>query len=109
MASANEEVAPLTRIAAPRLVAEEIDAVGGVPNIAGVKEYFGMVPDRYDPNLSMAAAKLHNLDASTEEILLQLAEPYGAASEEILAAWEASAIGLSVFPWMQRGVSEVCP
>ena len=99
MASANEEVAPLTRIAAPRLVAEEIDAVGGVPNIAGVKEYFGMVPDRYDPNLSMAAAKLYNLDASTEEILLQLAEPYGAASEEILAAWEASAIGLSVFPW----------
>lgn len=99
MASATEEVAPLTCIAAPRLVAEELDAVGRVPRIAGVKEYFGMVPDRYDPNLLMAAAKMRNLDVSTEQTLRELAEPYGAASEEVLAAWEASAVGLSVFPW----------
>lgn len=99
MASATEEVAPLTCIAAPRLVAEELDAVGRVPRIAGVKEYFGMVPDRYDPNLLMAAAKMRNLDVSTEQTLQELAEPYGAASEEVLAAWEASAVGLSVFPW----------
>ena len=99
MASANEEVAPLTGIAAPRLVAEELDAVGNVSGIAGVKEYYGMVPDSYDPNLLMAAAKLRNLDASTEKILQELAEPYGMASQEVLAAWEASAVGLSVFPW----------
>lgn len=99
MASANEEIGPLTRVAAPRLVAEELDAVGRVPRIAGVKEYFGMVPDRYDPNLLMAAAKMRNLDVSTEQTLRELAEPYGAASEEVLAAWEASAVGLSVFPW----------
>ena len=99
MASANEEIGPLTRVAAPRLVAEELDAVGNVPKIAGVKEYFGMVPDRYDPNLLMAAAKMRNLDVSTEQTLRELAEPYGAASEEVLAAWEASAVGLSVFPW----------
>ncbi len=99
MASATEEVAPLTCIAAPRLVAEELDAVGRVPRIAGVKEYFGMVPDRYDPNLLMAAAKMRNLDVSTEQTLRELAESYGAASEEVLAAWEASAVGLSVFPW----------
>lgn len=99
MASANEEIGPLTRVAAPRLVAEELDAVGNVPKIAGVKEYFGMVPDRYDPNLLMAAAKMRNLDVSIEETLRELADPYGAASGDVLAAWEASAVGLSVFPW----------
>lgn len=99
MASANEEVAPLTRIAAPRLVAEELEAVGHVSQIAGVKEYFGMVPDSYDPNLLMAAAKMQNLDIATEQVLQEMVEPYGPASKDVLAAWESSAVGLSVFPW----------
>ena len=99
MASANEEVAPLTRIAAPRLVAEELEAVGHVSQIAGVKEYFGVVPDSYDPNLLMAAAKMQNLDIATEQVLQEMVEPYGPASKDVLAAWESSAVGLSVFPW----------
>ncbi len=99
MASANEEVEPLTHIAAPRLVAEELDAVGRVDRIAGVKEYFGLTPDRYDPNQAMAAIKLHDLSTPTHRALEELARPFGAAAADVLAAWEASAQGLSLFPW----------
>ena len=73
MASANEELQPLTHIAAPRLVAEELDAVGNVPNIQGVKEYFGLTPDRYDPNQLMAGIKLHDLAVPNEQALAELA------------------------------------
>ena len=99
MASANEELQPLTHIAAPRLVAEELDAVGNVPNIQGVKEYFGLTPDRYDPNQLMAGIKLHNLAVPNEQALAELAEPFGTAAADVLSAWEASATGLAVFPW----------
>ena len=99
MASANEELQPLTHIAAPRLVAEELDAVGNVPNIQGVKEYFGLTPDRYDPNQLMAGIKLHDLAVPNEQALAELAEPFGTAAADVLSAWEASATGLAVFPW----------
>ena len=74
MASANEELQPLTHIAAPRLVAEELDAVGNVPNIQGVKEYFGLTPDRYDPNQLMAGIKLHDLAVPNEQALASRSE-----------------------------------
>ncbi|MDD3107820.1 MAG: hypothetical protein PHV49_01220 [Alistipes sp.] len=99
MASANEELEPLTHVAAPRLVAEELDAVGGVAQIAGVKEYFGLTPDLYDPNTLMAGLKLKHWGISIDEALAKLAEPFGEAAAPVLKGWEASAVGLSTFPW----------
>lgn len=99
MASANEELEPLNHIAAPRLVAEEIDAVGAVRHIGGIKEYFGLTPDKYDPNQQMAGIKLRDLSAPVDKALDELARPFGSAASDVLAAWEATAVGLAVFPW----------
>jgi hypothetical protein len=99
MASNNEEVESLNHIAAPRLVAEEMEALHSVEFIDGVKEYYGFVPDIYDPNLIMAGMKLKNVNCDKRQALRELAGPYGEAAGDILHAWESSAVGLAVFPW----------
>ncbi len=98
LSSANEELEPLGSIAAPRLVGEELDAMRQCELISGVKEYYGTLPDHYDPNLMMAALKFAAPGKSNQEALKELAGPFGERSG-ILEAWEATAMGLSLFPW----------
>ncbi len=99
LSSATEELEPLDRIAAPRLVAEELDAMAQFETIAGVKEYYGTIPDQYDPDLLMTSIKLADPRKSNREALMELARPYGKNQAKILEAWEATAMGLSLFPW----------
>jgi len=99
LASANQELEPLQRIATPRLTAEELDAMAYIESLSGVKEYYGTIPDKYDPNLEMTAIKFANPLKSNQTALLEMAKPYGKNSEGILAAWEATAMGYSLLPW----------
>ena len=99
LASANQELEPLQRIATPRLIAEELDAMAQIEFLSGVKEYYGIIPDKYDPNLQMTAIKLANPLKSNQEVLKELAKPYSNNKERILAAWKTTAMGYSLFPW----------
>lgn len=99
MCSANEEVQSLEYLAAPRLVGEQIDAVASVPFIAGIKEYYGFNPDRYDPSQLMAGLKFTRPGISTADALDELARPYGSAAADIQAAWEATSMGIALIPW----------
>lgn len=99
MGSANEELEPLNHIAAPRLIAEEIDAIYQLKFVDGIKEYYGLIPDQYDPNLLMAGLKINHPDISNEDALKKLSEPFGTFSPDLLAAWDATSTGLSLFPW----------
>jgi hypothetical protein len=98
MSSATEELEPLGRISAPRLVAEEFDALAQCEQLNGVKEYYGTLPDKYDPSLQMAAIKLANPGKSNQEALREMATAFGEKSG-ILEAWEATSMGISLFPW----------
>lgn len=98
MSSAHEELEPLGNIAAPRLVGEEFDALAQCEQLSGVKEYYGTLPDKYDPNLLMAGIKMVHPGISNQQALKQLAGEYGEGSG-ILDAWEATAMGISLFPW----------
>jgi hypothetical protein len=98
LASATEELEPLGRIAAPRLVGEEFDALAQCEQLSGVKEYYGTLPDMYDPNLQMAAIKFADPGKPNQEALRELAMAFGENSG-ILDAWEFTAMGLSLFPW----------
>ncbi|MBN8859021.1 MAG: hypothetical protein J0H29_11575 [Sphingobacteriales bacterium] len=99
MSGANEEVEPLQHIFAPRLVFEELEAMYGVRKLTGIKEYYGTIPDAYDPNLQMAGLKLNIPDLDVKHALDHLAIPYGASKNLVLQAWEATAKGLQLFPW----------
>ncbi len=98
LASATEELEPLGRIAAPRLVGEEFDALAQCELLSGVKEYYGTLPDKYDPSLQMAAIKFANPGKSNQAALKEMAAVFGENSG-ILDAWEATAMGISLFPW----------
>lgn len=99
LCSANEELQTLKYLSAPRLVGEQIDAIANVPFISGIKEYYGFNPDRYDPSQLMAGLKFTQSGITTDEALNQLAQPYGEAKPDILAAWEATSLAISLIPW----------
>lgn len=99
MGSGTEEVEPLQHLAAPRLVFEEVETMYGLNKLTGIKEYYGLLPDTYDPNLIVAGMKLKNPAITWQQSLLKLSKPYGSAASQISAAWEASAKGLQLFPW----------
>lgn len=99
MCSANEEITPLQHVVAPQLIWEQVNALASVPGVSGVKEYFGTRPDINDPDLSMAGLVFAEPKISMPEALEKLAAPCGAAKQEVLAAWQAMADGLKLFPW----------
>lgn len=99
MASANEEVEPLQHVAAPRLVFEQLDAMYRLGKLAGVKEYYGILPDQYDPSIKMAAIKLKKPGITLEKAMQELSADFKGQENAILGAWEATAQGLQLFPW----------
>ena len=99
LSSATEELEPLGHIACPRLIAEELDAMAQLSTLGGVKEYYGIVPDIYDPGLQMTGIKFAHPGISNQKALKMLAKPYGQNKDKVLEAWEATAMGVSLFPW----------
>ena len=99
MGSGTEELEPLQHLAAPRLVFEEFEAMYNLINLTGIKEYYGLLPGTYDPNLIVAGMKLKNPSMTWQQSLQQLSKTFGKAASQIAEAWEASAKGLQLFPW----------
>ena len=99
LCSANEEVSPLQHVGAPRLIWEQLNAVASAPEVSGVKEYFGTRPGIHDPNLAMAGLVLNDPQIPLPAALEKLASPFDAGKPGVLAAWEAMASGLQLFPW----------
>jgi hypothetical protein len=99
LGSASEEVEPLHHVVYPRIIYQQLAALRQVVGVVGVKEYYGLLPDRDDPNLAMAGLVFHEPTMAVGEALDRLAEPFGDARESILAAWEAVASGFELFPW----------
>lgn len=99
MASANEELEPLQQLAAPRLAFQQVESLYNLKHLTGIKEYYGLLPDSYDPNLLMSGLKLTDRNMTLKNALDSLVAPYGNAAPLILEAWEASALALELFPW----------
>lgn len=98
LASATEEVQPFA-IPVPRLVHQELAALRSVAGVVGVKEYFGLLPDRIDPNLEMAGQVFAAPDIGVDEAGTRIAAAYGEGKEDVLGLWAAAADGVELFPW----------
>ncbi|MCL5999395.1 MAG: hypothetical protein M1546_25535 [Chloroflexi bacterium] len=99
MSSCSEEIEPLQHVLYPRLIYRQLTTLHAVDGVSGVKEYYGLLPDRNDPNLEMAGMLLNNPDISLSQALAHLSTPYAPAREDILAAWEQAATGFELLPW----------
>ena len=99
MSSSTEEVDPLIDVVTPGLAYRQLAALKSVKNLYGVKEYYGILPDRNDPNLEMTALFFKNPNIDLDLALEILSKKYGKAKKDILNGWKESTLGYSLAPW----------
>ncbi len=97
-ASRNEEIEPLS-IPAPRLTDEAYLAVMRIPGIFGIKEYYGLLPQRPDLDLDVLRIRLSGFNGTTEEVLHKIADQYRPAQDEVFAYMNLLSDARQVFPW----------
>jgi len=97
---AGEDVDPLTHLACPRLVYQQLAALRDAEGVVGVKEYYGFVPAHFSVNARLFGAFLRQPNASLDDLLTPIAARYGRSAAPVLReAWEATAFALELFPW----------
>lgn len=95
-----EDISPLTHLACPRLVYQQLDALRRARGVVGVKEYYGFVPAHFSANAGMFRAYLRNPDSSLNDLIASVAQRYAPQAKELLEqAWEETAQAMELFPW----------
>jgi len=84
----------------PRLIYEQMAGWKELTGVVGVKEYYGFAPSTYSVNYAMLKAWLKNPNATVDELLNQIAAPYGKKTAPLMIkAWEYVAQAVEAFPW----------
>ncbi len=83
----------------PLVTLRGLKAIAAVPGVTAIKEYYGLGPDREDPNLRMTGLFFRNPEISEEEALQELAKPYGKAAGEMIRFWRLASQAMELFPW----------
>ena len=99
LGAASEELEPLTGLSHPLVTLRGLKAMAAVPGLAGVKEYYGLAPDREDPNLRMTSLFFRNPAVGEEEALAELARPYGRTAARMIEFWKLTSEAMELFPW----------
>jgi hypothetical protein len=99
LGAASEELEPFIHLAHPLVPVHMLRAVSQVPGVSGIKEYYGLLPDQPDPNLSAVGLFLADSQVSDEAVLAQLARPYGKNAPELAKFWSLTSDGMELFPW----------
>ncbi len=99
MGSATEEVEPYLYLPTPLATLRALRAVNNAGKLKGIKEYYGNIPGREDPNLRMTSIFFNNPEVSDAEALKKVSKPYGSAAEKIAAYWKYSSEAIEMYPW----------
>ncbi len=95
----SEEVEPYLHLAHPLSTFRGLKQIAQVPHVLGIKEYFGLIPDKEDPNLRMTGLFFNEPNISEEDALEKLAQPYGDAAEAMKRFWRLTSESMELFPW----------
>lgn len=93
-----EEVEPFQHLPWPLTTLRGLKAIAAL-GVAGIKEYYGLVPTAEDPNLRLTGLFLNGGAVDEAEALQRLAQPYGAAAVDMAAFWRATSAAMELFPW----------
>ena len=99
MGCPTEELETYTCIPTPVLTLQALRAVNNAGPLAGIKEYYGNVPNKEDPNLRMTGEFFHNPDIDDSVALDRVAESYMKASNGIKQYWKLSSAAIAMYPW----------
>jgi hypothetical protein len=94
-----EEFEPLLHLSHPLVTLRGLQAIAAVEGVNGIKEYYGIDPDREDPNLHMTALFFTKPDISESDALEDLARPYQKAAARLVVFWRIASRGMELFPW----------
>lgn len=95
----SEEVEPYTHLAYPLVTLRGLKLLDAVPELAGTKEYYGLLPDQEDPNLRMTGLFFNDPAIEENTALETLAEPYGPAAASVIEYWRHLSEAMDLFPW----------
>ena len=99
LGAASEEVESFLHLSHPLVTLRALKTIAALPGMAGIKEYYGLIPDKEDPNLRMTSLFFSDPQIAEGEALQALAKPYGEAAEEMMAFWKETSAGMELFPW----------
>jgi hypothetical protein len=99
LGGATEEMEPYIHVPTPLATLRALRAVNTSGPLKGIKEYYGLVPDREDPNLRMTGIFFADPDISDEVALARLAEPYGPAAAKVADYWKLVSTAVEIYPW----------
>ena len=93
-----EELEPFLHLAYPQALLRSLRAIADLaPD--GIKEYYGLVPTREDPNLRLTGLFLADSQISEQDAMSRLAAPYGRAAGKIIEFWRLASEAMELFPW----------
>ena len=97
---AGEDIYPMTHLACPRLVYQQLRALDDAVGVVGAKEYYGMVPEHFSVNTHMYQHYFASPLDSLEVLLDSVVGQYPKSCQSLLLnAWELTALAMEVFPW----------
>jgi hypothetical protein len=96
--SATEELGAYIHIPSPQVLLRALRTILRLP-LTGIKEYYGLLPDRHDPTLELTGLVLNHPELSDAEILQRLAAPYGPVAGKIIEYWTETSAAIDFFPW----------
>ena len=99
LGAGSEELEFYHHLQHPLVTWRALRAMVAVKGIVGVKEYYGLMPQREDPNLRMTGLFLLHPELSEEEALQRLAESYGELAKEMIRYWRLASTAIEFIPW----------
>jgi hypothetical protein len=99
MGGPTEELEPYLYIACPLATLKALRAVNQAGHLTGIKEYYGNVPNKEDPNLRMTGIFFHNTTISDDDALTLLAKPYTGIETSVIKYWQLASEGIEFYPW----------
>jgi hypothetical protein len=99
LSAASEELEPFTHLSHPLVPVHMLRAVSQVSGVTGIKEYYGLLPDQENPNLSAVGLYLSDPQIDDAALLARLAEPYKRNAQSMAEFWALTSEGMELFPW----------
>jgi len=97
----SEETEPIPDLAHPLTIWRGLQKLHAVPGVTGLKEYYGLRPERLDEDDNLQATILFLREPGLSEAAAvgRLAARYGKAADAVAVAWRLASEGMERYPW----------